>query len=83
MFAAAPTWLDQNVALASLVVLLLVGIAVLRFVARGATRVGLLVILLLGAGLIVTERDEFERCGSTCECDPARVHVTVPFCDPF
>ncbi|HUW01085.1 MAG TPA: hypothetical protein VMW08_01910 [Acidimicrobiales bacterium] len=82
MLAAAPTWLDQNVVLASLIVLLLVGIAVLRFVTKAATRTVLLILILLAAGLVIAERDEFEQCGSTCECDPANVHVTVPFCNP-
>ncbi len=83
MFATAPTWLDGNVAVASLFVLLVVALAVLRFVRKKATRLALLLVLTLGAGLVLSERDEFEHCGSTCECDPARVHITVPFCDPF
>jgi heme/copper-type cytochrome/quinol oxidase subunit 3 len=82
MFATAPTWLDGNVALAALLVLLVVAVAVLRFVRKTATRVALLIVLALGAGFVLSERNEFEQCGSTCECDPAGVHVTVLFCDP-
>lgn len=83
MLAAVPTWLDQNIALGSLLVLLVVAIAVLRYVRKATTRVFLMCVLLIAAGFVMSERDEFEKCGSTCGCDPGNVHVTVPLCDRY
>lgn len=80
--AAVPEVIEGNVSLLVLLVFLLVALAVLRWVRKAATRIGLMGLLILGAYLVILQRDEIERCGKTCSCELFTRDVDVPWCGP-
>lgn len=82
MLAAAPEWLEGNVALGSVVVLLLVGLVVIRTVRKMATRLAIIGLLVGSALAVLLQRDEIERCGRTCSCELFALDVDVPLCSP-
>jgi hypothetical protein len=80
--AATPGWFADNITIIALGGLIALTVLVVLAVKESVTRTVLLVIIAAAAVFVVLNRDPLKACASTCECEIADQHLSVPFCDP-